>query len=187
MIRYRYLHSIHCILHRVHRGNVVFSGNSQDLTEGPLPKQKKLRTNVASLWWTRILEKSSEFLVRIVIFVYFCAQRFSRAIWHFGWNLLLRKASIPREKFNLFFKHFRRWDFNAVFYSGQIERLSDSFNAGDEWYEWQLFGFCVLSIQSLLHFISGILELEEMREHACYSPSEVERGRKEEDEWKMGD
>ena len=55
----------------------------------------------------------------------------------------------------------------------------------DEWYECQLFGFCVLSIQSLLHFISGILELEEMREHACYSPSEVERGRKGEDEWKM--
>jgi len=42
-----------------------------------------------------------------------------------GFTLMDTKASIPREKFNLFFKHFR------------------------------------------------ILELEEMREHACYSPSEV--------------
>ena len=94
MIRYRYLHSIHCIFHRVHRGNVVFSGNSQDLTEGPLPKQKKLRTNVASLWWTRILEKSSEFLVLNAF------QEQYEAIWHFGWNLLwgrlqsLEKSSI---------------------------------------------------------------------------------------------
>lgn len=94
MIRYRYLHSIHCIFHRVHRGNVVFSGNSQDLTEGPLPKQKKLRTNVASLWWTRILEKSSEFLVLNAF------QEQYEAIWRFGWNLLwgrlqsLEKSSI---------------------------------------------------------------------------------------------
>ena len=48
---------------------------------------------------------------------------------------------------------------------------------------------CFCAFRKSLNLLQGILELEEMREHACYSPSEVERGKGKMSErwWKMGD
>lgn len=120
---------------------------------------------MASLWWTRILEKSSEFLeFLVVIFVYLCCSTLFKS----NDEICSEEGFNPSRKVQSVLQALSPLRYQCSQYSGQIERQLQC-----RWW--------MVIVLSNLPISWGILELEEMREHACYSPSEVER----EGEWKM--